>query len=167
MDVAKVDRDVAFVAMATHVCCNNLFQMFHLFFRRKLQVCFSRYCICFTHMFVSVFSGCCICLQWLSCVFQVFCKCFRHMLQVFHLFRTYVASVNFIWMLQKWIECCICCNAREERRGREQSPCAVWWRGRHLDDVGPRGCVKRMRGHGLQAQVRETECSLGVRTSRR
>jgi hypothetical protein len=32
IDVAKVDRDIAYVAMAIHVCCKRLFQMFHLFF---------------------------------------------------------------------------------------------------------------------------------------
>jgi hypothetical protein len=38
MDVAKVDWDVAYVAIAVHVCCKHLFPMFHLFFRRMLQV---------------------------------------------------------------------------------------------------------------------------------
>jgi hypothetical protein len=37
-DVAKVDRDVAYVAMVVHVCCNYLSPMFHLFFTRMLQV---------------------------------------------------------------------------------------------------------------------------------
>jgi hypothetical protein len=32
-----------------------------------------------------VLSGCCICLQWLSSVLDVCYKCFRCMLQVFHL----------------------------------------------------------------------------------
>ena len=32
MDVYKVDRDVAHVAMVVHVCCKLLFLMFHLFF---------------------------------------------------------------------------------------------------------------------------------------
>jgi hypothetical protein len=32
MDVAKVDQDVAYVAMDIYVCCKRLFQMFHLFF---------------------------------------------------------------------------------------------------------------------------------------
>jgi hypothetical protein len=32
VDVAKVDRHVAYVAMAIHVCCKRLFKMFHLFF---------------------------------------------------------------------------------------------------------------------------------------
>jgi hypothetical protein len=47
MDVAKVNRDVAMVA---HVCCKSLFPMFHLFFKRMLQVCLFRCCIYFTHM---------------------------------------------------------------------------------------------------------------------
>jgi len=32
MDVAKVDRDVAYVAIVVHVCCKLLFPMFCLFF---------------------------------------------------------------------------------------------------------------------------------------
>jgi hypothetical protein len=39
-DVAKVDRDIAYVAIVVHVCCKLLFPMFHLFF---LDVC----CKCF------------------------------------------------------------------------------------------------------------------------
>jgi hypothetical protein len=50
MDVAKVYRDVAYIAMVVPLCCKGLFPMFHLFFRRMLQVCLSKYCICFTHM---------------------------------------------------------------------------------------------------------------------
>ena len=30
MDVAKVVRDVAYVAMVVHVCCKGVFPMFHL-----------------------------------------------------------------------------------------------------------------------------------------
>jgi hypothetical protein len=33
MDVVKVDRDVAYVAMVVHICCKRLFPMFHLFFQ--------------------------------------------------------------------------------------------------------------------------------------
>jgi hypothetical protein len=36
MNVAKVDRDVVYVAMGVHICCEHLFPMFHLFFRRRL-----------------------------------------------------------------------------------------------------------------------------------
>jgi hypothetical protein len=32
IDIAKVDQDVTYVAMAIHVCCKRLFGMFHLFF---------------------------------------------------------------------------------------------------------------------------------------
>jgi hypothetical protein len=32
MDVAKVDRDVAYVAIVVHVCCKLLFPIFHQFF---------------------------------------------------------------------------------------------------------------------------------------
>jgi hypothetical protein len=50
MDVSKVDRDVAYVAMVVHVCCKGLLPMFHLCVSGcKLQVCFSGCCICFTH----------------------------------------------------------------------------------------------------------------------
>jgi hypothetical protein len=30
IDVAKVDRDVAYIAMVVHICCNGLLLMFHL-----------------------------------------------------------------------------------------------------------------------------------------
>jgi hypothetical protein len=33
MDVAKVDRDVAHVTIAIHVCYKYMFQMFHKFFK--------------------------------------------------------------------------------------------------------------------------------------
>jgi hypothetical protein len=49
-DVSKVDPDVAYVAMVVYICCKRMFPMFHLFFRYMLQVCLSRYCICFTPM---------------------------------------------------------------------------------------------------------------------
>jgi hypothetical protein len=57
MDVAKIDRDVAYVAMAIHICCKRLFQMFYLFFRRTLQMCLFECCICFTHMLQVFYVG--------------------------------------------------------------------------------------------------------------
>jgi uncharacterized CHY-type Zn-finger protein len=55
-NVAKVDRDVAYVAMVVHVCCKRLSPMFHLFF---IHVC----CKCFICLllYLNVFksrSGC-------------------------------------------------------------------------------------------------------------
>ena len=53
MDVAKVDRDGAYVASFS-------FQCFICFSRLMLIVCLSGCCICFTHMFASVLSECCV-----------------------------------------------------------------------------------------------------------
>jgi hypothetical protein len=76
MNVVKVDRDVAYVAIVVHVYCKILFIMFHLFFRRMLQVCLSRYCICFTQ--------CCKCFIWMLLMFcngfQVFSGVFTSVL---------------------------------------------------------------------------------------
>jgi hypothetical protein len=72
VDVAKVDRDVAYVAMAIHVYCERLFQMFHLFFQMYVANMF----IWMLHMFhiyvTSVLSGCRICFAMAFRVFQVF-----------------------------------------------------------------------------------------------
>jgi hypothetical protein len=67
MNVAKVDRDVAYVAMVVHVCYKLLF-LFHLFFRCILQVFLFECCICFRIYVASVLSGCCV-LQWFSSAF--------------------------------------------------------------------------------------------------
>jgi hypothetical protein len=63
VDIAKVDRDIAYVVIAIHVCCKRVFQIFHLFFRRMLQMCLFRCCICckcfiwMLHMFCNGFSS--------------------------------------------------------------------------------------------------------------
>ena len=48
VDVAKVDRDVAHVAMVVHVCCKLLFPMFNLCF---LQTYVTSVFIWMMHMF--------------------------------------------------------------------------------------------------------------------
>ena len=48
-DVAKVDRDVASVAMVVHVCCKLLFSMFHLFFPTYVASVFIWMLHMFTH----------------------------------------------------------------------------------------------------------------------
>jgi hypothetical protein len=50
MDVAKIYWDVAHVAMVVHICHKHLFQIFHLFFRRMLQVCLFGCCIYVSHI---------------------------------------------------------------------------------------------------------------------
>jgi hypothetical protein len=69
LDVAKLDQDVAYVAMVVHVYCKLLFQRFICFFRRMLQVCLSRCCICFHTYVTNILSGCCI---WFAMVFKCF-----------------------------------------------------------------------------------------------
>jgi hypothetical protein len=111
IDVAKVDRDVAHVVMAIHVCFKCMFQMFDLFQTNVASV-LSECCkvdmnvayTCILQIYVSsVFMY--VCLQVfhldVACVcngFQMFsghfCKCFRRLFQVFHL-------SSFV--------CCNCC----------------------------------------------------------
>jgi hypothetical protein len=92
MDVAEVDRDVAYVAMIIHVCCTLLFPMFHPFF-----IYVARVLIWILHMFhayvVSDLSRCCIYLQW----FQVFFGVFASALDAY--FKCLI-SLNI---------CCKCC----------------------------------------------------------
>jgi len=88
MDVAKLDRDVTYVAMVVlYVAC-------------VYSKCFIYF---FRHMFASVFTwmlhmfylDVAYILQLLfQAFFGCFYKCFRCMLQVFELFGTYVASVS-------------------------------------------------------------------------
>jgi hypothetical protein len=74
ISVAKVDRNVAHVTMAIHVCFKCMFQIFHLY--QMLQVFSSGYCICmhvasvFFKWFQAIYTfvarvsfGCFICLQ--------------------------------------------------------------------------------------------------------
>jgi hypothetical protein len=133
IDVAKVDRDVTHIAMVVHICFNYIFQMFYLFQTSVATGCciyivfqlFSYICCkCFhldfvmfamaTHMFSS---------------FLVFCNCFRHMLQLFQLFWTYVASVlsecckrrsdvaHVEWDPLAAAACCSCWGAIERANG--------------------------------------------------
>ena len=63
MDVAKIDQDVAYVAMVVHLCCKGLLPMFHLCFWGVCYKCV----IWMLHMFytyvASVLSRCCVGLQ--------------------------------------------------------------------------------------------------------
>jgi hypothetical protein len=102
VDVAKVDRDVAYVVMTIYVCYKRPFQMFRLF---QIDV-------------VRVLSGCCICF---ALMLQVFYPdvvyVFTHMLQMFHL--------NVAYVLQ-WLHTCfpcvsdVCCKCFNYFRGMLQ-----------------------------------------------
>jgi hypothetical protein len=69
MDVAKVDRDVAYVAMVIHVCCKGLLLMFHL--------CFPDVCCKCVYPYVAYVSHiCCICFIEMLCMFAMSFECF-------------------------------------------------------------------------------------------
>ena len=95
MNVIKVDRDVAYVAMVVHVCCKLLFLMFHLFF----QTYVASVLIWMLHMFcayvVSDLSGCCVCLRWFQVFFGVFASVSGACFKCFISLKTYVASGCF------------------------------------------------------------------------
>jgi hypothetical protein len=88
MDIAKVDRDVAYVASVSEVCasvseicCKRLFKMFCMF-----QTYIASVFISMLHMFRYAY------------VASVYSKCFiyfRRMLQVFHLDVAYVAIIFY------------------------------------------------------------------------
>jgi hypothetical protein len=77
-DVAKIDQDVAYVAMVVHLRCKLLFPMFHLFF---LDICCKCVCldvICVTHMLQVFYLDVAYVLQWFSSVFAgVLDACFK------------------------------------------------------------------------------------------
>jgi len=50
MDIVKIARDVAHVAMVVYIRCKRPFKCFICFFRLMFQVCLFGCCICFTHM---------------------------------------------------------------------------------------------------------------------
>jgi hypothetical protein len=124
LDVAKVDRDVACVAMVVHVCCKRMLPMFHMFFQTYVASVFIWCCICFTHMLQVFLSGCYVYLQWFSSVSGVFCKCFGRMSQVFHL-SSDVRCNCCIWMFSK-VDQADCCNCWMGVRGRERGAHATW-----------------------------------------
>jgi hypothetical protein len=72
-DIAKVDRDAAYVTIIVHVCCKCLFPMFHLFFSDVCCKCIYLDVAYVSHICCkSILSAYCICLQ-------CFCMCFRRM----------------------------------------------------------------------------------------
>jgi hypothetical protein len=94
MDVAKVDRDVAYVAMVVDVCCKLLLLMFHLFSRHMLQMCLFGCCIYLTRMLQVFYLDVVYVLQWLFMCFWVF----------LHVFKTHVSNIS-----SSSDVCCKCC----------------------------------------------------------
>jgi hypothetical protein len=90
MDVAKVDRDVAYVASVSEACCKRLFKMFHLF----SDVCCKRF-----YLDVAYVSHTYVVRVWFKMfqLFQSYVAISVFMLQVviwiLHMFHIYVASI--------------------------------------------------------------------------
>jgi hypothetical protein len=81
IDVAKVDRDVPYVAMVVHVCCKRLLKVLHTYVESVF--------IWMLHMFYTYVGNVFIwMLQWFhmffASVFKAFHYVFRHMLQVLY-----------------------------------------------------------------------------------
>jgi hypothetical protein len=96
VDVAKVDRDVAHVVMAIHVCFKCISKMFHLFHMNVAIGLFgcckngSRYyiymhvaSICFKY-FQVFYAYICKCFIWMLHILQWFSNVFQALSQVFH-----------------------------------------------------------------------------------
>jgi hypothetical protein len=118
MDVAKIDRDVAYVASVSDKCCKRLFEIFHLFQtyvckRFDLDVTYVSHIRCKSmfEMFHPYAAGSVFMLQVVSVYLEVtyvamviymlqvyisnVSAVFKSMLQVFYLDVAYVASVCF------------------------------------------------------------------------
>jgi hypothetical protein len=107
MNVAEVDRDVAYSASVSEACCKRLFKMFHLFqtyvasilvwmlymfhtyVARVCSKCFS----CFqSYVAINVFM-----LQAAS-VLSKFCICFTHMFQVYVSFDSDICCIQLFYI---------------------------------------------------------------------
>jgi hypothetical protein len=73
----KVDLDVAYVAMAIHVCCKCLFKMFHLLQTYVASVLSECYICCSGYTYVAgLCSKCFICFRRMLQEVLSCCKCF-------------------------------------------------------------------------------------------
>ena len=77
-------------------CCMCFIWVLHIFYTYVASVSFGCF-ICFNTYVASVSSRCCI---YFAMATHVFPSCFKHMLQVFQLFWTYVVNV-VLYILQK------------------------------------------------------------------
>jgi hypothetical protein len=106
IDVAKVDQDIAYVAMVVYVCCKLLFPMFYLFFHTYvasvfyLDVAYVSHvcCKCFIRMLHTVCNDFQVFLQMFQMHVSSVSSVFRRILQVLHLNASKVDRV--LHMLQ-------------------------------------------------------------------
>jgi hypothetical protein len=153
MDVAKVDRDVAYVAMVVHVCCKCLFLMFHPCFQAYVA---SVLMLCFTHMscmFAMVFKH-------FSGVFSSVSEtCFKRFICI----QTYVASVAYeCFKSRSGVT-----HGMHTRSGEGAQAVPVHsLTARATTETRDHMAKRNVSANGgMLARTRETECSTGVRTS--
>jgi hypothetical protein len=137
-DIAKVDRDVTYVAMVVHICCKHLF-VFRLFFQTYVASVFIR----ILHMFQHI---CCKCFIWMLRMFQMF-----HL--SFFMFQVLLLDISKVdWVLHM--------RCVWEAAGARAVParCTAWAR----MDAGDAGLVERHPGSaGPHVDTRKMDCSRG------
>jgi hypothetical protein len=106
MDITKVDRNVAHVAMAIHICCKCVFQIFRLFSDLCLQV---------FHLDVAYIATT---FQFLGVFAIVSDACFK----CFICLQTYAVNVSF-GCFKNRSGCCTCCH--DAGGWPPPSPCAT------------------------------------------
>jgi hypothetical protein len=94
-DVAKVDQDVAYVAMVIYVRCKRMSPMFHLFFQRYVASVFIWDVAYISHI-------CCKCFIWM---FAYVCNDFQLFLQVFQMHVSSVSSFFFLYVVSVASRC--------------------------------------------------------------
>jgi hypothetical protein len=95
MDIVKVDRDIAYVAMVVHICCKLLFLMFHLFFQTYFASVFMLMLYMFHTYVASVIAK----------SLRMFCNDFK----VFFSVLVSVLDVYFKCFICLSDACCKCC----------------------------------------------------------
>jgi hypothetical protein len=148
--------DFTYVAMTIYVCCKYMFQVFRLFqmhVSNVLSGCCRSVSRCLHNMHVA--SVCFKCFRCFICMLQVFyldvakldldvaCvyngfQVFLGVLQVFQLFRTYVASVSSAYCKSRSgvthvalgppaaVACCSCRAVEKRTRHERSSPANAW-----------------------------------------
>jgi hypothetical protein len=152
LDITKIDLDVAYI----YKC----FRCFHMYvasvssgyyknrsgcciYIQVFQVFSYVYCKCF-HLDVAMF---CDGYTHAFKYFLVFCKCFKRMLQVFQLFRTYVVSVSSGYYKSRSHVTHVECDplAAATRTSSSKCPHVVGWCGRRPGSAGPTWACKTSR----------------------
>jgi hypothetical protein len=135
MDVAKIDRDVAHVAMVVHICCKCLVQMFHLLFQAYVANVLI-WMLHIFHIYVARVCSNCFAISVLCCnkYFHVVSyKCFMWM---FHMFHAHVASVcsKYFIRFRRMLHSSASCFKDMFRESRGHGPCVE---GRGAASWGP------------------------------